>query len=110
MRLDEYVTYDGTALGQLLAKGDVTPKELGHCVTEAVASVNPTINAVIELYADAIDGLPAAARGGPFHGIPTLTKDFPIEAGRPADSAAGSRKDSAQAVMRFTGSACAMAG
>lgn len=85
MRLDEYVTYDGTALGQLLAKGDVTPKELGHCVKEAVASVNPTINAVIELYADAIDGLPAAARGGPFHGIPTLTKDFPIEAGRPAE-------------------------
>jgi amidase len=85
MRLDEYVTHDGTGLSQLLAKGEITPRDLGRCVTEAAAAVNPAINAVVELYGDAIDALPQTALGGPFHGIPTLSKDFPIEAGRPAE-------------------------
>lgn len=85
MRLDEYVTYDGTGLADLVAKGEVTPQELGGCVEAAVAAVNPAINAVIESYQDALEALPSAPVGGPFHGIPTLTKDFPIEAGRPAE-------------------------
>ncbi|MEP9374916.1 amidase [Mesorhizobium sp. KR1-2] len=85
MRLDEYVTYDGTGLAQLLARGEVTPRELGHCVEQAVAAVNRTLNAVIELYPDALKALPETASDGPFHGTPTLTKDFPIEAGRPAE-------------------------
>lgn len=85
MRLDEYVSYDGTGLARLLARGDVTPRELGRCVATGVSAVNPTINAVVELYADAIDGLPDRPGAGPFYGIPTLTKDFPVEAGRPAE-------------------------
>lgn len=85
MRLDEYVTFDGTGLAELLARGEVTPSELGRCVASAVRAVNPVINAVIEIYDDAIDALPSAPLAGRFHGIPTLTKDFPIEAGRPAE-------------------------
>ncbi|MBA3448152.1 MAG: amidase, partial [Pseudaminobacter sp.] len=85
MRMDEYVAHDGTGLSQLLAKGEVTPKELGRCLAEATAAVNPAINAVVELYDDALESLPDRPLGGPFHGIPTLTKDFPIEAGRPAE-------------------------
>ncbi|MDR6758176.1 amidase [Mycoplana sp. BE70] len=85
MRLDEYVTHDGIGLAQLLANGDVTPKELGQCVTDAVAAVNPKINAVVELYADAMERLPEKSGSGPLHGIPTLTKDFSVEAGRPAE-------------------------
>jgi amidase len=85
MRLDEYVAYDGVGLGQLLAKGEITPGELGDCLVQAVGSVNSTINAVVELYQDALDTLPERPLAGPFHGIPTLTKDFPIEAGRPAE-------------------------
>lgn len=85
MRLDEYAAHDGTSLARLLAKGEVTPMELGRCVEEAVAAVNPALNAVIELYPDALEALPEAASAGPFGGIPTLTKDFPIEAGRPAE-------------------------
>ncbi|BCH25115.1 amidase [Mesorhizobium sp. L-8-3] len=85
MRLDEYVTYDGTGLAELLARGEVTPNELGVCVQAAVAAVNPEINAVVELYRDALEALPSAPLGGPLHGIPTLTKDFPVEAGRPAE-------------------------
>ena len=49
MRLDEYVTYDGVGLAQLLAKGDVSPRDLGRCITSSVAAVNSKINAVIEL-------------------------------------------------------------
>lgn len=89
MRLDEYVRYDGVGLAKLLADGEVTPNELGQCVVEAVAAVNPKINAVVELYADALDGLGKRAGDGPLRTIPTLTKDFPVEAGRPA--AFGSR-------------------
>lgn len=85
MRLDEYVTYDGVGLAQLLAKGDVSPRDLGRCITSSVAAVNSKINAVIELYSDALDCLPEKPGPGPFYGIPTLTKDFPVEAGRPAE-------------------------
>lgn len=85
MRLDEYTAHDGTGLARLLAKGEITPRELGRCVEEAVAAVNPALNAVIELYPDALDSLAEAGTATPFGGIPTLTKDFPIEAGRPAE-------------------------
>lgn len=85
MRLDEYVAHDGIGLSKLLAKGEITPKTLGHCLMQAVASVNPAINAVVELYGDALEALPDHSLAGPFHGIPTLTKDFPVEAGRPAE-------------------------
>jgi amidase len=85
MRLDEYVSHDGFGLSQLLARRETTPRELGDCLVQAVASVNPTINAVVELYQDALDALPDRPLAGPFHGIPTLTKDFPIEAGRLAE-------------------------
>ncbi len=85
MRLDEYVAHDGTSLARLLAKGEVTPRELGRCVEQAVAAVNPALNAVVELYPDALEALSEAASATPFGGIPTLTKDFPIEAGRPAE-------------------------
>ncbi|GLR52614.1 amidase family protein [Shinella yambaruensis] len=85
MRLDEYVSHDGTSLARLLARGEITPRQLGRCVEAAVAAVNPALNAVIELYPDALESLPEAASATPFGGIPTLTKDFPVEAGRPAE-------------------------
>ena len=85
MRLDEYSRHDGIGLAGLIARGEVTPRELGRCLAEAAAAVNPAINAVVELYPDAIDGLPQKALPGPYAGIPTLTKDFPVEAGRPAE-------------------------
>lgn len=87
MRLDEYATYDGTGLAELVSKGEVSSAELAECVVDAVAKVNPALNAVIELYPDAIDGMKSrdAARPAPFFGIPTLTKDFPVEHGRPAE-------------------------
>ncbi len=82
MRVDEFTAYDGTGLAQLLEKGEVAPAELGQCVMEAIETINPAINAVVEIFPDAVDSLGTRSFDGPFHGIPTLTKDLPIEAGR----------------------------
>ncbi len=85
MNLAEYAAHDGLGLAALLQRGETTPRELGRCVLEAVAAVNPQLNAVIETYADAIEALPEKAGAGPYFGLPILTKDFPLEAGRPGE-------------------------
>lgn len=85
MKLREYLTFDGLGLAELIRRREATPREIGRCTVEAVEAVNPRINAVIELYADAIDGLEERPGPAPFCGLPTLTKDFPIESGRPAE-------------------------
>ncbi|RUX27624.1 amidase [Mesorhizobium sp. M7A.F.Ca.US.011.01.1.1] len=85
MKLTEYAAYDGVGLADLLRKREVTPRELGNCILSGIAAVNPQLNAVIETYADAIEALGEVPGPAPFHGMPTLTKDFPIEAGRPGE-------------------------
>jgi amidase len=54
-------------------------------VLAGIEAVNPRLNAVIETYADAIEALPEKAGPGPYFGLPVLTKDFPLEAGRPGE-------------------------
>lgn len=85
MKLREYAAFDGLGLADLIRRREVTPRELGRCAVEAVEAVNPRINAVIELYQDAIAALGERPGPAPFHGLPILTKDFPIEGGRPAE-------------------------
>jgi amidase len=85
MKLAEYATYDGLGLADLIRRGETTPRELGRCVLAGIEAVNPRINAVIETYADAIRALPEKAGPGPYFGLPILTKDFPLEAGRPGE-------------------------
>ncbi|MDE3761451.1 amidase [Sinorhizobium meliloti] len=74
MHLEEYVAHDATSLGALVNAGEVTPSELARLAREACERVNPTINAVIELYDDAESV--AGADGGVFHGVPFLRKDI----------------------------------
>jgi amidase len=85
MKLAEYASYDGLGLAALIQRGEVTPRELGRCVLTGIEAVNPRLNAVIETYADAIEALPDKAGRGPYFGLPILTKDFPLEAGRPGE-------------------------
>jgi amidase len=85
MQLDEYSAYDGLGLASLIKRREVSPRELGRCVQAGVDAVNPRLNAVIETYSDAIDALGDAPGPAPFHGLPILTKDFPLEAGRPGE-------------------------
>ncbi|HXJ79706.1 MAG TPA: amidase [Candidatus Methylomirabilis sp.] len=84
MKLAEYATYDALGLAELVAKKKVTAKELALTAAQAIKAANPTINAVVETYADRIDGLDERTLGtGPFRGVPFLIKDvFGHEKGR----------------------------
>jgi amidase len=84
MKLSEYASYDATGLAELVARKQVTPLELARTAAAAIAKVNKSVNAVVELYEDRIEGLQEAKLGaGPFRGVPMLIKDvFGHEAGR----------------------------
>ncbi|RWL14142.1 MAG: amidase [Mesorhizobium sp.] len=81
MKLQEYAAYDATELAELVRGRDVTAVELIRLAREAHDRINPTINAVIELYDDA-ESVPGSD-DGPFAGVPFLRKDISsTEAGR----------------------------
>src|SRR5947209_8306458 len=84
MNLAEYASYDALGLADLVANKQVSPKELAQTAAAAIASINPSVNAVVETYPDRIDGLDEKTLGsGPFRGVPFLIKDFfGHEAGR----------------------------
>jgi amidase len=77
LNLAEYSSNDGFALADLVKKGQVSKKELGHLFLEAVEKVNPKINAVIEVFSDRIEGSNNyAIDNPPFAGVPFLMKDI----------------------------------
>lgn len=84
MELADYATHDALGLGELVAKGEVSPRELALSAREAIAALNPVLNAVVEVYDDRIDDLDETVLStGPFRGVPLLIKDvFGHEAGR----------------------------
>ncbi len=84
MQLAEYAKHDALGLADLVAKKQVTPKELALTAAKAIAAINPKIGAVVETYPGQIDGLDERSLGqGPFHGVPFLIKDvFGHEKGR----------------------------
>jgi amidase len=79
--LKDYTAHDGLGLAELVARREVTPDELGAAAFEAVAKVNPRINAVLhtipkEAAAEIRAGLPR----GPFTGVPFLIKEIVLHA------------------------------
>ena len=77
MNLDEYCRHDATGLAELVRNGDVSAKELAQLAAAAVDKVNPELNAVIEVFADRVDGLDESLLGdGPFKGVPFFLKDL----------------------------------
>jgi amidase len=87
MKLAEYAAHDGLGLAALVAAREVTPRELALLAQAAIVAVNPALGAVVETYADRIEGLDEASLAslgqGPFRGVPFLMKDvFGHEAGR----------------------------
>jgi amidase len=84
MNLAEYASYDALGLAELVAKKQVTPKELALTAAAAREKIDGTLKAVVELYPDRIEGLDEASLGaGPFRGVPFLIKDvFGHEKGR----------------------------
>ena len=84
MNISEYARYDGLGLAELVARREVSPKELAETAAKAIAAANPTLNAVVETYPDRIEDLDEKSLGnGPFRGVPLLIKDvFGHEKGR----------------------------
>jgi amidase len=81
--LKEYATYDGLGLAELVASGQVTPRELAACAIEATESVNSALGAVVEAYTERADSIGDDLPTGPFGGVPTMVKDlFHGEAGQ----------------------------
>lgn len=83
MKPQDYAALDGMGLAALIKAGEVTAAEVSRAAAEAIARVNPAVNAVVEVYADRLDG-PASPGEGPLAGVPFLIKDVGLghEAGR----------------------------
>ncbi len=76
----DYDQHDATGLAELIAKGQITAAEV---VEEAIAQVerlNPVLNAVITPQFERARSLAANPPGGPFSGVPFLTKDLAMVA------------------------------
>jgi amidase len=84
MNLAEYATYDALGLAELVAKKQVSPKELAATAAAAVDKIDGVVKSVVELYPDRIEQLDETSLGsGAFRGVPFLIKDvFGHEKGR----------------------------
>lgn len=86
MKLSEYVTHDAVGLAELVARGEVTGAELESVALEAVAAVNPLLNAVVETWpaeggeapGEATPTAGSASAGAPLAGVPFLLKDLGV--------------------------------
>jgi amidase len=79
--LNDYSSYDGLGLAELVARKELTPKELVDAALEAVAKVNPQLNAVLQtLPAQAEAEIRAGLPQGPFTGVPFLIKELVLHA------------------------------
>lgn len=78
MSWNEWSNLDAIGLADLVRKGQITPREVAQQVSLAIDALNPSINSVIEVFADAVndpmkDGTNPA---GVFAGVPFLMKDL----------------------------------
>ena len=91
MNLSEYSSFDGLGLAQLTKDKEVQPAELTQLAARAVELLNPSLNAVVDLYSDRLSVIdPDADLDADFAGVPFLLKDIgAVEKGRPQIS--GSR-------------------
>ena len=68
--LSDYSSYDGLGLASLVARKEVTAKELLDTALAAVAKVNPKLNAVLQTLPEmAAKEIAAHAPTGPFAGV-----------------------------------------
>ena len=83
MELHEYAQYDALGLAELVADGQVSPRELAACAVAAVERVDGTLGAVVETYVDRAESVGDDIPAEPFRGVPTMVKDlFHGEAGK----------------------------
>ena len=67
MNLAEYASYDALGLAELVAKKQVSAKELARTAVAAKERIDPAVKSVVELYPDRIEDLDEKSLGdGPF--------------------------------------------
>ena len=57
MTLSEYSSHDALGLAELVARKQVSARELAQMAASAIDAINPAVNAVVETYADRIEDL-----------------------------------------------------
>src|SRR5690606_19670660 len=73
MHQHEYSAEDASSLASLIRSGRVSRQEVETAARNAIAAVNPALNAVVgDLFERPLD----AAANGPFAGVPFLVKDL----------------------------------
>ncbi|HEY8288250.1 MAG TPA: amidase [Acetobacteraceae bacterium] len=97
MSWDEWARHDATALADLVRTRQVTAGELAAQAQEAVARLNPRLQAVIEVFADVLDdpAVDQPAADGALHGVPLFLKDL-------GSGLRGRIQESGSALMRGT--------
>lgn len=85
MKVEEYITYDGLGLADLVKRKEVTPEKLLELAIQQIEHYNPAINAVIHTFFDrARKEAKEGSFNGVFAGVPFLIKDLVLElAGKP---------------------------
>jgi amidase len=84
--VDDVLWLDATAQAELVAKGEVTAREVAEAAIARIEKVDGTVNAVIHRrFERALGEIDAGLPAGPFRGVPFLIKDlFADSAGDPA--------------------------
>jgi len=77
LRWEEWAQHDALGLAALVRNKQLKPRELVQQAAAGIGALNPKLNAVIEVFADRVDGLDESALAdGPFRGVPFAWKDL----------------------------------
>ena len=77
MRFEEYRRHDAISLAGLIAKREVSTKEVLETAIVRAEQVNPAINAIVhKQYEQARKAVAAGLPEGPLKGVPYLIKDL----------------------------------
>ena len=95
MRFEEYRKHDAVSLAGLIAKRQVSSKEVLEVAIGRAEQVNPAINAIVhKQYEQARKAIAAGLPEGPLKGVPYLIKDLGFfETGEPATFGSSLFKD-----------------
>ncbi len=72
---DDYAQFDGLGLAELIAKGEVSPKEVLEAAILRAEAINPALNAIVTPLYDYARARLKDELSGPFAGVPFLLKD-----------------------------------
>jgi len=76
MNFDEYRQHDALGLADLVARREMTARELLDIAMARADAVNPALNALVRRQDDAARAMAAGPLSGPFAGVPFLVKDL----------------------------------